>query len=79
MGIEFVQDKSTKQPFDPKQNFAGCVGQAAAKRGLMVYPMQGCVDGTQGDHLLIAPPAVITPDQLDWATTQLVEAIEETN
>ena len=79
MGIEFVQDKSTKQPFDPKQNFAGRVGQAAAKRGLLVYPMQGCVDGTSGDHLLIAPPAIITPDQVDWATAQLAQAIEETN
>jgi adenosylmethionine-8-amino-7-oxononanoate aminotransferase len=77
MGIEFVQDKSTKQPFDPKQNFAGRIGQAAAKRGLLVYPMQGCVDGIWGDHLLIAPPAVITPDQIDWAATQLNEAIEE--
>jgi len=79
MGIEFVRDKSTKQPFDPNQNFAGRVGQAAAKRGLLVYPMQGCMDGTQGDHLLIAPPAVITVDQIDWSTTQLAEAIEETN
>ena len=78
MGIELVQDKSSKQPFDPKQNFAGRVGQAAAQRGLLVYPMQGCVDGTQGDHLLIAPPAVITRDQIDWATAQLREAIVET-
>ena len=77
MGIEFVQDKSTKRPFDPKQNFAGRVGQAATKRGLLVYPMQGCADGTQGDHLLIAPPAIITPDQIDWAKTQLGEAIAE--
>ena len=78
MGIELVQDKSSKQPFDPKQNFAGRVGQGAAKRGLLVYPMQGCVDGTEGDHLLIAPPAVITRDQIDWATAQLREAIGET-
>ena len=76
MGIEFVQDKSTKQPFDPKQNFAGHVGRDASKRGLLVYPMQGCLDGIQGDHLLIAPPAVITPDQIAWATTQLGEAIQ---
>ncbi len=77
MGIEFVADKSTKQPFAAQQNFAGRVGQAAAKRGLLVYPMQGCVDGTSGDHLLIAPPAVITPEQIDWATDQLSRAIQE--
>jgi adenosylmethionine-8-amino-7-oxononanoate aminotransferase len=35
------------------------------------------VDGTSGDHLLIAPPAVITKEQIDWAVKQLSEAIEE--
>ena len=76
-GVEFVTDKGTKQPFTPDLNFAGRVYQAAAKRGLMVYPMQGCVDGVSGDHLLIAPPAVITADQIAWAVEQLREAIKE--
>ena len=66
-GVEFVSDKQSKKPFAPELNFAGKVGAAALKRGLLVYPMQGCVDGTSGDHLLIAPPAVITPEQIDWA------------
>ncbi len=77
MGVEFVADKSTKQPFAPQQNFAGRIGEATLKRGLLVYPMQGCVDGTGGDHLLIAPPAVITPAQIDWSTNQLSAAIQE--
>jgi adenosylmethionine-8-amino-7-oxononanoate aminotransferase len=47
------------------------------ERGLLVYPMQGCVDGVSGDHLLIAPPAVITAEQINWAAKQLHEAIEE--
>ncbi len=77
-GIEFVVDKNTKRPFAPELNFAGRVAQAAVKRGLLVYPMQGCVDGVAGDHLLIAPPAVITAEQIDWAVKRLREAIEET-
>jgi adenosylmethionine-8-amino-7-oxononanoate aminotransferase len=76
-GVEFVSNKQSKQPFDPKMNFAGQVTSAALKRGLLVYPIQGCVDGTAGDHLLIAPPAVITPEQIDWAVQQLAEAIKE--
>jgi adenosylmethionine-8-amino-7-oxononanoate aminotransferase len=76
-GVEFVADKATKRPFAPELNFAGRVAQAAVNRGLLVYPMQGCVDGVAGDHLLIAPPAVITADQIDWAAKQLREAIEE--
>jgi adenosylmethionine-8-amino-7-oxononanoate aminotransferase len=76
-GIEFVRDKQTKQPFLPERNFAGLVGQAALPRGLLVYPMQGCVDGVAGDHVLIAPPAVITTEQIRWAVEQLREAAIE--
>jgi len=76
-GVEFVADKATKQPFTPELNFAGRVAQAAVNRSLLVYPMQGCVDGVSGEHLLIAPPAVITAEQIDWAVKQLREAIEE--
>ena len=75
--VEFVADKATKQPFASELNFAGRVAQAAVKRGLLVYPMQGCVDGALGDHVLIAPPAVITTDQIDWAVRQLREAVDE--
>jgi adenosylmethionine-8-amino-7-oxononanoate aminotransferase len=76
-GVEFVRDKKTKQTFPPEKNFAGLVGQAAVRRGLLVYPMQGCLDGVAGDHLLIAPPAVITMEQIRWAVEQLREAVIE--
>jgi len=74
-GVEFVADKKSKAPFDPQENFSGNVAAAASKRGLLVYPMQGCVDGTAGDHLLIAPPAVITPRQIEEAVGLLRESI----
>ncbi len=76
-GVEFVADKASKQPFAPELNFAGRVGQAAAKRGLLVYPIQGCADGISGDHLLLAPPAIITEEQIAWAVEQLQAAVEE--
>jgi adenosylmethionine-8-amino-7-oxononanoate aminotransferase len=72
--VEFVADKKTKRPFPPEQNFASRVAAAAMKRGLLVYPMQGSVDGLSGDHLLLAPPAVITKDQITWAVDHLREA-----
>ncbi len=76
-GVEFVSNKQTKEPFAPELNFAGRVTSAALQRGLLVYPIQGCVDGVSGDHLLIAPPAVITAEQIDWAVDQLKESIGE--
>ena len=75
--VEFVADKSTKKPFPPVQNFAGRVAANALKRGLLVYPMQGSVDGIGGDHLLLAPPAIITPEQIAWSRDQLSAAIRE--
>jgi adenosylmethionine-8-amino-7-oxononanoate aminotransferase len=75
--VEFVSDKKSKLPFAPDLNFAGRVGAAAMKRGLLVYPMQGCVDGLSGDHLLLAPPAVITQDEIAWAVDQLRESVNE--
>ena len=77
-GVEFVSEKESKRPFDPELNCASRVTAAALRRGVLVYPIQGCVDGVSGDHLLIAPPAVISVEQLDWAVGQLAEAIAET-
>jgi len=76
-GVEFVADKKTKAPFPQEKSFSGLVGQACLRRGLLVYPMQGSVDGVAGDHLLIAPPAVIASEQISWAAEQLRVAINE--
>jgi adenosylmethionine-8-amino-7-oxononanoate aminotransferase len=73
--VEFVADNESKQPFPPHQNFAARVGQAALEHGLLVYPMQGCVDGIAGDHILIAPPAVIAAEEIRWSVDQLRDAI----
>ena len=78
MAVEFVADQKTKRPFPTEQTFSARVGAAALKRGLLVYPMQGCVDGIAGDHVLLAPPAVITPEQIRWSVDQLSAAIRET-
>jgi adenosylmethionine-8-amino-7-oxononanoate aminotransferase len=75
LGVEFVHDKKTRQPFPPAQTFSARVGQAAMQRGLLVYPMQGCVDGVNGDHVLIAPPAILTPEHAACSVEQLRSAI----
>lgn len=76
-GVEFVADRASKSPFPAEQNFSGRVAAAALKRGLLVYPMQGSVDGVSGDHLLVAPPAVITPEQIAWSVDELAASIRE--
>ncbi|HZQ93895.1 MAG TPA: aspartate aminotransferase family protein [Candidatus Sulfotelmatobacter sp.] len=75
--VEFVADKKSKRPFPADLGFSSKVGAAALRRGLLVYPMQGSVDGTSGDHILLAPPAVITPEQITWSMDQLSASIRE--
>lgn len=75
--VEFISNQSTQAPYPAHLNFSGRVAQAAMERGLLVYPVQGCVDGDGGDHVLIAPPAIISEAQVSWAVDQLAAAIEE--
>ncbi len=64
-GIEFVQDKITKQPFACERKINAKIKQTAMQNGLMCYPMGGTIDGVNGDHILIAPPFIIDEAGLD--------------
>jgi len=75
--VEFVADKISKRPLPPEKIFSARVAASAMQRGLLVYPMQGSVNGISGDHLLLAPPAIITADQIIWAIDQLRAATLE--
>ena len=48
----------------------------AMARGLMVYPMGGTVDGTRGDHVLLAPPFIIDSEAIDTIVERLGDAID---
>lgn len=76
-GVEFVAEKASKRPFPAGRTFSSKVSAAAANRGVLVYPMQGSVDGLSGDHILLAPPAVITAEQISWAVDQLAASIRD--
>jgi adenosylmethionine-8-amino-7-oxononanoate aminotransferase len=75
IGIEFVQDKTSKQTFDPAAKTHNRVQREAMQRGLMVYGMGGTVDGRIGDHVLLAPPYVIEPGHEEELAEILVAAI----
>ncbi len=64
--VELVRDKDNKTPFDPALKLHAAIKANCMARGLMVYPMGGTIDGQYGDHILIAPPFIITPAQIDF-------------
>jgi adenosylmethionine-8-amino-7-oxononanoate aminotransferase len=63
LGVEFVKDRATREPFPKSSNIAERVRQAALDEGVLTYPTQGCVDGHRGDHLLLAPPFTISREE----------------
>ena len=75
--VELVEDRSTKTPFDPALKMHAKVKRAALARGLMVYPMGGTIDGTSGDHVMLAPPFIVTPDQIGEIVDRLGSAIDD--
>ena len=75
-GVELVADRDSKAPFDPSRKIAGRIKTAAFEAGLICYPMSGTIDGQNGDHVLLAPPFIISDDQIDELVTKLAGAIE---
>jgi adenosylmethionine-8-amino-7-oxononanoate aminotransferase len=69
--IELVADCETKQPFDPSMGLAGKIKSAAFEAGLICYPMPGTRDGQSGDHVLLAPPFIITDKQIEELVSKL--------
>jgi adenosylmethionine-8-amino-7-oxononanoate aminotransferase len=63
LGVEFVADKTTRTPFPKENNVAEKIRQAMLAESVLCYPTQGCVDGVRGDHILLAPPFIISPEE----------------
>jgi adenosylmethionine-8-amino-7-oxononanoate aminotransferase len=74
--IELVRDRASKAPFDPKLKLAARIKHEAMALGLMCYPMGGTIDGARGDHVLLAPPFIVTDDELDLLIERLVKAVD---
>lgn len=75
-GLEFVADRETRAPFDPKNSYAGKLKKAAFNEGLICYPMPGTRDGQHGDHVLLAPPFIMTDAQIEEVTSRLERAVQ---
>ncbi|MBB4233303.1 aspartate aminotransferase family protein [Rhizobium mongolense] len=75
-GVEIVADKDAKQPFDPARKIHAKIRKEAMQRGLMCYPMGGTIDGKHGDHVLLAPPYIIQPEEIDLIVERLAAAID---
>jgi len=76
LGLELVADRHDKASFDPALNIAGALKAAAMAHGLVCYPSQGTIDGRHGDHVLIAPPFIISETEMDMLVDRLAKAVD---
>jgi adenosylmethionine-8-amino-7-oxononanoate aminotransferase len=77
LGIEFVKNKSTREPFPKENNVAERIRQAAFDEDVLVYPTQGCVDGINGDHILLAPPFILSQPESAQIARALRSALQK--
>jgi len=74
--LEFVQDRASKQVFDPALKLNERVKREAFDRGVALYPMNGTIDGKRGDHIIIAPPYIATAADIDAIVDRLGGAVD---
>lgn len=74
--LELVADRASKEPFAPAFGLHQRVKREAVARGLLVYPMGGTIDGSRGDHVLMAPPFIVDSATIDVIVDRLGDAID---
>ena len=80
LGLEFVKDKTTKEPFPRTLQATNRIVKLAREKGLLIYPAGAGIDGINGDAIIIAPPLNITKremEQLGALLKQTLEAFEK--
>ena len=77
MAVELVKDRTTRTPFDHNKKLHAVIKQQAIQNGLLVYPMGGTIDGKSGDHVLVAPPFIVSDADIDQIVALLKQSINE--
>jgi len=74
--IEIVADRASKAPFEPTLKVHARIKRAALERGLACYPAGGTIDGVRGDHVLLAPPYIVSAGEIDMIVDRLGAAVD---
>ena len=74
-GVELVEDKGTRAPFAREARIAERLTAAALDAGLVVWPNVGHADGKRGDLVMLAPPYIITEEEIGMIVDRLETAL----
>ena len=72
VGVEFVEDKERKRPFDPSLKLFNRIHNQTLANGLICYPVGGIVDGIAGDAVILSPPYNASGAELEEIVDKLV-------
>jgi len=75
-GVEFVKNRTAREPFPKEAGIAEKIRQAALGKNVLLYPGQGTVDGTRGDHVLLAPAFMLRAEECELIAEALQYALE---
>ena len=78
IGIEFVRDRATREPFPAQRALSHAVGARALEDGLICYPCSGNVGGVMGDTIIVAPPYNAREAELSELIEKLAGAVKRT-
>ena len=76
VGVEFVQDRSSKAAFDPRLKVYAQLKASGMQHGLLTYPSGGTIDGVRGDHVLLAPPFICTETDIEVISERFLKAVQ---
>jgi adenosylmethionine-8-amino-7-oxononanoate aminotransferase len=78
IGVEFVADRQTRQPFPKERGFTAKVAAAMRRRGVIISPGVPLANfGRDGDHLQISPPFIIGDEEIGLIVEALDGALAE--
>lgn len=76
VGVELVADRATREPFDRGARVTERLVATCRDHGLLIYPAAGCADGVRGDAVLLGPPLVISPSEVEQVVDRLAAALD---
>jgi adenosylmethionine-8-amino-7-oxononanoate aminotransferase len=75
IGVEFVKDRATKEPFPASRAISYEVGRHAFEGGLICYPCAGNAGNATGDTVIIAPPYNASDAELNELVEKFTSAV----
>ncbi len=75
LGLELVEEKNTRRPFAASRQIAQRLTDLAFNEGLIIYPRRS-LNGLAGDHVLVAPPLIITTDEVSEVLRRFERAMD---